>query len=200
MKIIYLTEGPHDGTFISKILVRSKVCKVADIWTFKNSGTVDGKRKGETNVIRSFMKPSSPHSVLIKVENGKHFLLQLFNSICVNVMIAQDPPPKLVVIFDHDKLSVDKEFENIRQHIKSSKNGMDFVKLSRIDRNNIAHSSVYQLVKITDHHRIVIANIHFFCFFTSLEKKAKKLFGKYHIDDLIDKMSQIFKADDIFGV
>lgn len=199
MKILYLTEGPHDATFIKKILVRCKVCAVSKIQTFKNNGTVSIKRNGETNAIRSFMEPSSPYSVLIKVENGKHFVLKLFNSICVNVMLAQDPPPKLVVIFDHDNDPADNEFDQIRKNIKSSKNGIDFVQLSRTEHKGIAHSSVYNLVKVTDSQRIIIANIHFFCFFTSLEKTAKELFGKHTIDYLIDKMSQNFKAADIFA-
>ncbi len=199
MKILYLTEGLHDRAFISKILVRCKVCDDSQIDAFKNKGTGDVKRDGETRAIRRFMESRSPYSILIKEENGKRSLLQLFNSICVNAMIALDPPPKLVVICDHDGLPADKEFEQIRHQIKSSKNGIDFVQLSRTNHNEIAHTSVYKLVKKTDSREIVISNIHFFCFFTSLEKTAEKLFGKHPIDYLIDKLSQNFKAEDIFA-
>ena len=200
MKILYLTEGPHDSVFISKILVRCKVCDDSKIYVFKNNGTGYVKRNGETIAIRRFMESHSPYSVLIKEENGKHSLLQLFNSICVNVMIAQDPPLKLVVIYDHDGVPYDKEFEQIRHQIDSSKNGIDFVQLSRTDHKDIAHTSVYKLVKKTDSREIVISNVHFFCFFTSLEKTAEKLFGKHSINYLIDKISQNFKAEDIFAV
>lgn len=186
--------------FLTKILIRCEVCDQNKIDIFKNAGAMNAKRFAETRTIKRFMEPNSPYSILIKEENGKKSLFQLMNSICINVAIATDQPPKLVVMFDHDNLAVTKEFEQIRNLITSSKNKIDFIKISRTDHMDIAHSSVYKLVKNSGSNEKIISMVHFFCFFNSLEKTAENLFGKYSIENLVDKISGKFSAEDIFAV
>ena len=200
MKALYLTEGPHDSMFLTKILIRCNVCDEKKIDIFKNAGAMNAKRFAETRTIKRFMEPNSPYSILIKEENGKRSLLQLMNSICINAAIAMEPPPKLIVMFDHDNLAVTREFEQIRDLITSSKNKIDFIQISRTNHMGIAHSSVYKLVKSVGSNRKIISMVHFFCFFNSLERTAENLFGKHSIKILVDKMSEKFSAEDIFAV
>lgn len=200
MKILYLTEGQNDIIFLEKILVVPSFYSADKISTCKLNGVKHVKRTAETSAISKFMEPSSPYLVLIKEEKGKQSLLQLFSSICINVNIYNSKSLKIVTILDHDSVTPESEFKALRQRIKSSKPGIDFVQSSCTDHNGIAHSSVYNLIKLNHPSPKLISTAFFFCFYSSLEEAANKLNPGLNQTERIKKLAKLFRAEDIFAL
>lgn len=179
-------------------MTRDAVFNPNEIRIFNNSGSRTLKRDGETREIRSFLESWSPYSALVKEETSKKTVLQLLNSVCINVTMAKEMP-KLVVLFDHDRKTPHAEFSGIRNTIKSSKKGIDLVQVLTTKHGDIAHSSTYELHKVGRRGTVPITQIHFFCFYLSLEKAAKREFGSLPIPNLINKMAELFNAKDVFS-
>jgi hypothetical protein len=195
LKLLYLVEGEHDEVFIRHILTRESFPKNRSIKTFKNDGKVNQKRREEQKVIASFLQDGSPYDVLIKVENGKNFVISLMNNVCINIP-ENYKNVRLVVVFDHDGKKPSDEFNEIANVIKSSK-PVDFIIDGERNKMGIAHSSRYKLVKnpIKTHN---LSEVYFFCFYKSLECEVKKKYGTPVDHCKIKKLGDSFKPSDIW--
>jgi hypothetical protein len=115
-KTIIIVEGSNDLKFICKLL---SCCTQNNIKLYDNGGNKNQKKDNETNILRNFIQPKSPHNIIIKAEQGKNNVFSLVNNIINFVFEHYDL--KLYIIFDHDNKNPGDDIHNFIEKIKANK-------------------------------------------------------------------------------
>jgi hypothetical protein len=115
-KSIIIVEGSNDLKFICKLLSCSSQ---NNIKPYDNGGNKNQKKDNETNILRNFIQPKSPHNILIKAEQGKNNVFSLVNNIINFVFEHYDL--ELYIIFDHDNKNPEDDITDFIKKIKANK-------------------------------------------------------------------------------
>lgn len=190
MKSLYLVEGNHDCNFLSRTLVNNYSIDSSRIIHYSNEGVKTEKRMAESVLIRQLLNEYSAHDVLIKSEIGKQTLISLLGKVCIPAA-NNHWELKLTTVFDHDGKRPFEEFNKIFTDIKKTHPQLDFELISDTPHGDIGHAVSYNVSKISGKRRVDLNEIHFFCFYESLEKVIERKFGKgVPIDHGIIRLSE----------
>jgi hypothetical protein len=197
VKQIVILEGANDSLFVETVIKKEKTTGcVYKKFNFEEERKRNSEKAIETNVISSFLSPSSPYHILLKEEHGKGRLFKLFPGILLQITHANS---NLIFMFDADSKDIDmqlnKLFGKIYQRNKS-------LKIEKKDERVIKTGLRKRCYVITkafgNKYKQLIGNFTALIFDESLEKLIKKNFVNIDPKDSIIKFAETISFSDLY--
>ena len=121
MKFLFLLEGKNDLIFLKEIIANNTHSSISPIF-YSNRGNKSSKKNQETDMLRNLCSYGSNYNLLVKEEEGRSVVINLFINLVVNFLPLNNNLCA-TVLFDHDSRDPDVDIQSINNNIKSRTSG-----------------------------------------------------------------------------
>lgn len=194
MKVVILVEGDHDIQFLRHIISKDGNISPDKVKYFPNRGSVENTRNPETNAIRSFLTPWSPHVILAKNEEGKEKVLAYTQTLW-NQLDTKTTSARLISLIDYDGKDPNYYFNKIKKNIENRHSGS----VVSIEYESTIRKFILKRNIIIRKNSSMMFEVCFIAFFSSLEKIVEKEFPEKNMEDGIKKLAQTFCLNDFIA-
>ncbi|MHB8396475.1 MAG: hypothetical protein ACYDAZ_06590 [Thermoplasmataceae archaeon] len=197
MKRVLLVEGENDLILCKHILRRSGVID-SEIRIFDNTGTKYEKKTQETSVLNSLVDRNSPFKILIKVENGRDFVLSLFANVGINFLMTQRDT-YFTVIFDHDRRDPEDDIKRLFSDIRSRNREIHLQEIGKSKINSDVSRRDISIKKISGHNEKFIQKFSITTFRISLEDSVDERSIENPVEERISRFAEKIRHKDFLG-